>query len=186
MHLLARIVSLGLAVFFACGSDLVGIGPFRASILIGGHRFPAGLRSRLIAHDPATAADAPPISRANHHRAGGRTPRAPAITSPASGSNRGGRERAKRGAATYAACQSPSAPSVGRSRNLRNLGSLGGRPRASHGLVPLQSMVRLAGAAGDRVVHPSAVSHPKPRGPACRCAAEDDKADPSDFHRQNH
>jgi hypothetical protein len=71
--------------------------------------------------------DAPPISRADHHRAGGRTPRAPAITSPASGSNRGGRERAKRGAATHAACQSPSAPSVGRSRNLRSLGSVGGR-----------------------------------------------------------
>jgi hypothetical protein len=70
---------------------------------------------------------APPISRADHHRAGARTPRPPAITSPASASNRGGRERAKRGAATRAACQSPSAPSVGRSRNLRSLGSVGWR-----------------------------------------------------------
>ena len=94
LRLLARIVLLGLAVFFTCGSDLVGIGPFLAGILIGGHRFPAGLRSRLIAPDPATAADAPPISRAYHHRAGGRTPRPPAIIGPASVSNRAGRARA--------------------------------------------------------------------------------------------
>jgi hypothetical protein len=36
-------------------------------------------------------------------------------------------------------------------------------------------MVRLAGAAGDRVVHASAVSHPEPYGPACRCAGEDNE-----------
>ena len=69
---------LALAVLSIRGSDLVGIGPFLEGILIGGHRFTAGLRSRLIAPDPDTAADAPiPISRACYGQGRGRTPRPP-------------------------------------------------------------------------------------------------------------
>jgi len=60
------------------------------------------------------------------------------------------------------------------------------RPYSTSRLVSLQSMVRLPGDAGDRVVHASAVPHPEPHDPACRYAAEDSKANPCDFKRPDH
>jgi hypothetical protein len=53
-------------------------------------------------------------------------------------------------------------------------------------LVCVDPMVGPDDVAGHGVVHASPVPHAEPNDPACRYAAEDNKADPSDFYRQNH
>jgi hypothetical protein len=54
------------------------------------------------------------------------------------------------------------------------------------GLVSIDLMVGLWEVGAIGAIYASSVSHPEPYGPAARCAAEENKADPSEFDRQNH